>query len=295
MAHERESACQWLEEAAEHFRDLDDAWGVAVATSYHGSALAIEPGFEEEARRLLTEGRARGEALEDDWVVTLSSHYLGSIALRQGDYGLARKLTEEMLASAREMGDAFRVSRNLHQLSEIAMAQKQFDEARRQLRASITLSREQGRMGDVAVHLRSLARIDAEQSQHERAAQSYGAASRLDGVGTTIPTDDPEIDRRVQQALRATLGQRTYEAEWVAGASLPLERAITLALISPHTWIVLAARHSSTTGTTMSMSRAGLCLRVAEPGRWTGLPWMRLLSLARTLYRQSSGAGLSAL
>ena len=60
-----------------------------------GWRLRPAPGFEEEASRLLTEGRARGQALGDDWVVTLSSHYLGSIALRQGDYGLARKLTEE--------------------------------------------------------------------------------------------------------------------------------------------------------------------------------------------------------
>ena len=75
---------------------------------YHGVALAIEPGFEEEARRLLSEGRARGQALGDDWVVTPSSHYLGSIALRQRDYSLARKLTEEMLGIARELGDGYR-------------------------------------------------------------------------------------------------------------------------------------------------------------------------------------------
>ena len=232
--HERESACQCFEEATRHFSDLDDAWGAAVATMYHGAALAIEPGFEDKARRLLTEGRARGQALGDDWVVTPTSHYLGSIALRQGDYGLARKLTEEILANARELGDAFRLSRMLYQLSEIAMAQQQFDEARRHLRAGITLSREQGRLGDVAVILRTLARIDTEQSQHERAVQLYGAASRLDTLATTIPSEDPEVHRPVQQALRTALGQRAYEAEWVAGASLSLEQALALAISSPH-------------------------------------------------------------
>ena len=233
MARERESAWVCLEEATDCFRQLGDEWGVAVATSYHGTSFAVEPGFEDQARALLSEGRARCQALGDDWAVTTSSHFLGSIALRQGDYGTARKLTEEMLVNARELGDGFRVSRNLHQLAEIAIAQQQFDEARRHLHSSVALSREQGRTGDVAVHLRLLASIDAGQSRPERAVRIYGAASRLDGLATTIPTDDPEVHERVRQGLRATLGDRAYEAEWVAGASMTLDQVVTLAVSSP--------------------------------------------------------------
>ena len=95
------------------------------------------------------------------------------------------------------------------------------------------VSREQGRLGDVAVHLRSLARIDAEQSQHERAVQIYGAASHLDTLETTIPTDDSELHAEYSK-LCAPRWASALQAEWVTGASLPLKQAITLALSSSH-------------------------------------------------------------
>jgi predicted ATPase/DNA-binding winged helix-turn-helix (wHTH) protein len=221
------------DEATRLFRELGDEWGMAVVTSYHGVALSLTPGEEDAGRAKMLDGRARCRALGDDWASTVSSHYLGSLALRQGDYATARELTEEMLVSARELGDNFRVSRNLHQLAEIAIAQNQLDEARRHLNSSIALSREQGRLGDVAVHLRLLASIDAAQARPERAVRIYGAASRLVGHGTSIPTDDAARHERVRAELRARLGDRTHEAEWVIGTAMTVDQAIALAVSSP--------------------------------------------------------------
>ena len=229
LAHERESACVCLEEAAERFRELGDEWGTALAVTYQGTALTMEPGFEDEARVLLNEGRSRCKALGDDWAMTTSSHYLGSIALRQRDYVAARELTEEMLVIARELGDTYRISRNLHQLAEIALAQQQTADALRHLQSSITLNYEQGRTGDVALQLRLLASIEAQQSRPEHAVRLYAAASRLEGHATTMPADDPGAHEHRRHTLRAGLGDRRYEAEWALGASMSLGQVVTAA------------------------------------------------------------------
>jgi hypothetical protein len=125
------------------------------------------------------------------------------------------------------------MSRNLHQLAEIALAQQQTDEALRHLRGSIVLNHEQGRTGDVALQLRGLASIEASQARPERAVRLYGAASRLDGHGVTIPSGELADHERVRQELRATLGDRSYDAEWALGASLSLQQAVKLAASSP--------------------------------------------------------------
>jgi hypothetical protein len=75
-------------------------------------------GVEEEARRLMREGRARFKALGDEWGASISTHYLGSLAMRNGDFASARELTTEMLVNARATGDLYRAFRTLYQLAE---------------------------------------------------------------------------------------------------------------------------------------------------------------------------------
>ena len=91
MTAERERACVALEESLQCFRDMNDEWGVALTIAYKGTALAVNPGTEDEARPLLLECRARFGALGDEWGGSVASYYLGSIALREGDYAAARE------------------------------------------------------------------------------------------------------------------------------------------------------------------------------------------------------------
>jgi predicted ATPase/DNA-binding winged helix-turn-helix (wHTH) protein len=232
LTHDREGGVACLKEAAKCFRELGDEWGTALAVTYHGVSLSFPAGSEDEARVLLNDGRARAQALGDDWVMTPPLHYLASIAMRQRDYVTARELTEQTLIIARELGDAYRVSRILHQLAEIALGQQQTDEALHYMRSSIALSHEQGRTGDVALQLRLLASIEPARSRPAQAVRLYAAASRLEGHATTMPPDDPAVHERVRDTLRATLGERRYDAEWALGASMSLAQAVKLA-VSP--------------------------------------------------------------
>jgi predicted ATPase/DNA-binding winged helix-turn-helix (wHTH) protein len=226
LARDVAAALACFKEASDVFREAGDEWGTALAVAYHGSALTFVPDREDDASTLLNEARSLSQALGDDWLMTVSSHYLGTIALRHGDYEAARTLNEEMLACAHELGDTYRISRSLHQLAEIALAQQRTDEALSHLRKSIALSHDQGRTGDIAHQLRLLARIETARSRPEEAVRCYALATRFEGHASTMPPDDPAEHERVRETLRARLGDRAYSAEWSLGAAMSLEQAV---------------------------------------------------------------------
>jgi tetratricopeptide (TPR) repeat protein len=51
-----------------------------------------------------------------------------------------------------------------------------------------------------------------------------------EGHAVTMPSDDREVHERMRQQLRATLGDRSYDAEWAQGASLSVQQAVKLAV-----------------------------------------------------------------
>jgi non-specific serine/threonine protein kinase len=230
LAHEHEAGIACFEEAGELFRSVGDEWGIALAAAYRGAALSFDPAREQETREVLNEARCRGRALGDDWLATVSLHYLATIALRHGDYEVACRLDEEAVQAAHELGDHYRVSRGHHQLAEIALARDRPDEALDHLRKSMALCREQARIGDLALQLRLLARVKAAQSWPDVAVRCYGAASRLEGHALTMPPDDPVLHDRLRESLRARIGDRRYESAWALGASMPLDELLRLAL-----------------------------------------------------------------
>jgi predicted ATPase len=225
MAAALDPARDALAEALALFRALDDAWGIALATSYLGTSYAIEPGLEAQARPLLEEGRARFRALGDAWGLTVSSHYLGSIALRTGDLLTASELTHEMLTNSRELGDKYRIARNLHQLAEIDLAQGRVAEALRGLADSLALNAEQRRLGDAAQQLRLLTRLARQRGALEMALRFAALAERHAGAAPTMPPDDPARHAAEVAALREALGSQGSLAPWLEGAAMPLEAA----------------------------------------------------------------------
>lgn len=230
MSAQHERARHDLHEALACFHELQDPWGVALASSYKGTTLAIVPGTESQARPLLLAGRTGFQALGDPWGTSISSHYLGSMALRTGDHAMARELTEEMLANARELGDQYRIARNLHQLAEIHMAQGQPLQALRLFHDSLLINHLQGRLGDAAQQLRLLACLAADQGALPTAAQLAAVAARYGDAERTMPPDDPEQHARWLLQLKQSLGDGPYADACAKGAALPIERAAAMAL-----------------------------------------------------------------
>jgi tetratricopeptide (TPR) repeat protein len=178
----------------------------------------------------LLDGRSRFAALDDDWGLTTSSHYLGTIALRQGDYVSARELTEEMLRISREHVDNYRIARNLHQLAEIAYAEENFEMALGYVKESLALNREQGRVGDAGQQLRFLAKLALSQDRPDRTVRLFTAATLFSSRDCTLPPDDPAINHRALDAAREAIGEHRYEHERAMALAMSWDQAVSWAL-----------------------------------------------------------------
>jgi predicted ATPase/DNA-binding winged helix-turn-helix (wHTH) protein len=230
LVHRPAQAMPMFQECMNCFAEQNDAWGVALAMTYIGVALTIEPTLEDESRSMLMQGQARFRALGDDWGLSTALHYLGTIAMRHGDYATARRLNEEMLQIVRDLGDNYRISRNLHQLAEIALAEKSYTQAIEHLKVSLALTREQGRVGDGAQQLGLLARLENLQSRPDRAVRLFAAASLFESTERTMPPDDPAPNKSALESARLALGERRFESEWALGAAMSFDQAVSWAL-----------------------------------------------------------------
>lgn len=223
-------ALERLNEAARCLNNADDPWGLALAITLIGVAWVYRDSEapDPQARRLLTEGRARFRALDDRWGLSLSSAYLGTLALRAGETGAAREFAHEMLADARELGDQYRIARTLHQLAEIEFAESRVERALPLLRKSLALNIAQQRRGDAAQQLKRLARAEFERGRPDCAIRLFAAAATEGAGGRTLPGSDPRIEEQILARLRSDLGTTRFEALWALGCGLSLSDALAL-------------------------------------------------------------------
>ena len=221
----RAAAVAALQEARQCFREVDDPWGVALATVYEGVVLSYRPGSEEEAMVALNAGLALTRSQGDEWAASTCSSYIGSLAFRRGDYATARRGFTHILTQARETGDRFRLSRSTHLMGELELVEGHHGEALQQLAEALALAQEQGRAADLPQLLRSMARALAGLGHSAEAATLFGAGARRDGPRSTLPLEDGIAIAAAQAACRAALGESLFDSQAQAGAALPLERA----------------------------------------------------------------------
>jgi hypothetical protein len=84
----------------------------------------------------------------------------------------------------------------------------------------------------VLLALEGAAGVAGAHGQPERAARLFGATDAVrTALGVPVrPVDRPRYDRDVS-AVRTALGPDAFAAAWAAGRALPLEQAITEALV----------------------------------------------------------------
>ena len=73
-----------------------------------------------------------------------------------------------------------------------------------------------------------MARAEAMQDRPERAARLLGAsAAQREALGTFVPPIGRTDHDYATNAARATLGDRAFDAAWVAGHAMSLEEVIS--------------------------------------------------------------------
>lgn len=206
------------------------------------------------ARKLYEESQLLGSEIGDRWSVMFSASGLGEAALRDGDLGSARSFHEEALEIARTIGRKSSMSESLYALGQIARLEKNWQAARDYYAASLEIAYAVGYARHVAAAVGGIALTLAAAGDAARAAPLLGAAmSGCPGVrfhpsaggeskhradpsaarapysGRAARTDSAEL-RDCEVALRATLGDKAFEAAVAVGRAMTLSEAVAAAL-----------------------------------------------------------------
>jgi non-specific serine/threonine protein kinase len=142
----------------------------------------------------------------------------------------ARSTLEEAVALAREAGYSV-YGWALAQLGLVATRQGDFAQARTYLHESLLRAQTYGATSGIMEGLLYLGYLAAAEGQKGHAARLLGAVDALrDELGTELTLMEQEDHEAAIAALRAALGNETFETEWAAGRAMTSEAAVDYAL-----------------------------------------------------------------
>ena len=169
-------------------------------------------------------------ALDEDelpsYLVAFVLNRVGHEAYELGDWSRAEAVLEEALDRWRHLGNPWGTGIVLVKLGDIAQARGEEARAAEFYVESLDLWwGEDNPLGTVEI-LTGLARL-AVGKQPELAARLFGAVAAIQGRIGLAPA--PVLRARNDRALavaRVALGEKNFEAAWLAGSDLPMDRAI---------------------------------------------------------------------
>jgi predicted ATPase/DNA-binding SARP family transcriptional activator/tetratricopeptide (TPR) repeat protein len=213
------------------WRELGDRWGIAVSLGNLGFA-ANTHGDYASARPLLEESLALRRELGVRRGIAHSLHQLGQAVHALGDPASARQMYEESLAIDTELGNWRGVGSMLCCLGKLEFEKGDFVTAWSHLSESLAIYRDLGDRIETVRCLEVAAPLAASGGASSHAARIWGAAERLrEEAGTPRPPSElPRYRQHVADA-RATLGSDdSFDAAWLEGRAMTMERAVELAL-----------------------------------------------------------------
>jgi predicted ATPase len=222
-----------LEEAAALARQAGDAsaglssilaW-LGWAACEHGDHPRAVQAYEES----LALARQRGPAGEGTVAFVLNA--LGEMAREYGEHAAARGYYEEGLALWRRLDDALGVRCALQNLGRITYLQGDAGQAGKLFRESLALAWKDRDDKHVAEAMVGLAAIAYAAGQPTRAAQLLGhAEARLVSISANLDSSDRADFEGTIGAVRAALGEATFEAAFQAGRTMGGGEALEYAL-----------------------------------------------------------------
>jgi tetratricopeptide (TPR) repeat protein len=212
------------------FQELGEARGSAYMQANVASAL-VTRGQYAAAEPLLMEVVKVGRALGDDYVIAVNLGNLAIAASEQGDADRATSLFEESLTHARSVGNDFLVSQTLGYKGRAESRNGKWESAEASFLESLTIARALADPVATIGALERFAECAAAKHAHKRAATILGAAARRrEEIGHSIPLHEERDHKRVVAAMRAALGDDTFDQAWREGSAMELEEAVRYAL-----------------------------------------------------------------
>ncbi len=212
------------------YRALGDKAGIAnalqgLAVSYDdaGDLVRARPMLEEELalRRELGDRRGLGIALGN----------LGELARISDDLAAARTFYQEGLASLRVVGDRSGIATCEASLGLIDLVEDADSQGTARLVGALRIWEELGDLDGVALTIDGLAMLAEKLGQAITATRLLGASENIrETVGSSFQASHRGWYDELVAAVRATLGDETFDAAWNAGKFVSVEEAIVEAV-----------------------------------------------------------------
>jgi predicted ATPase len=214
------------EESMSVYQEMGHKKGVSASLRELGF-VAYEQGDYERAVRLHEQSLALAREFATTFGIAWSLRALADAVCEQGDLRRARMSLEESLALSRGEEHAWGIARTLASLGSVAYEAGEYARASRLYEESLELGRRMGLNHTILLCLEGLARVVAAQGRMERAARLCGAAAALrEYMGWPLPPAKRAEHERTVLTVRGALGEAAFEASWVRGHALLLEKAI---------------------------------------------------------------------
>jgi predicted ATPase/DNA-binding CsgD family transcriptional regulator len=227
--YDLEMAKDYFDRALQIYRDMDDKHNAAWSLVFKGYSMLLNE--TDEALTITEEGLALFRQFNDKPGMAQALNILGNITLYQGDFAQAKSAYEECQRIAEETGEIRRIRYMIGNLAVVAQREGDYERARQLAEQALKLSLEVNNTLDTAEVLMTLASIMTESGQPETATRLLGAwEAVLQHMGAASQSAiRPRIERTFD-ALRATLGDETFQALWDEGRALSLQQAVAIAL-----------------------------------------------------------------
>jgi DNA-binding CsgD family transcriptional regulator len=241
-------AVPWLEESYGLVRTLADDWSTRYALYLLG-IVDEDAGRYASATERFTKVLAQARPANDRIGIGQSLFHLGIVTWGRGDRDRAATLLGEALAVHGTSGDnPYGTADALAYLGLIACEQGDVARSFPLLRQGLSLHLELGSLEDIAVNLAAFAMLAGSCGQPAQAARLFAAAHTMrEKIANPFKLPESAVFDGAAAAVRASLGDAQFAANWTEGSAMSFERAIEDALT-----VDSAASPPATAGTTLN-------------------------------------------
>jgi predicted ATPase/class 3 adenylate cyclase len=209
---------------------LGDQWGVAFSLHMLANTHDVE-GDVEKVRELHTKSIALSRESDATWVLALAQFSLGYSEQAQGNLALAEELYKESLNHSRRLGEKWAMHMVLSNLGYLMCSKGDLLAAKRIFLEALDLSKELGNKDGMSTVLIGIAGVLETEGEYIASAKLQGAAISIEreiGFGLSMNPVEQEFFDSTAKALKESMGEEVYQAEFETGMALTLDEAVSL-------------------------------------------------------------------
>jgi tetratricopeptide (TPR) repeat protein len=215
----------------EYEQALGDQSGIAFSLHMLANVYDVE-GDIDKVREFHKKSIALSREINAIWVLALAQFSLGYSEQAQGNLALAEELYEESLNHSRRLGEKWAMHMVLSNLGFMMCSKGDVVEAKKIFLEALDLSKELGNKDGMSTVLIGIAGVLETKGENIASARLQGAAvsmAREIGFELSTASVEQEFFDSTAKALKVSMGEETYQAEFETGMALTLDETVSLA------------------------------------------------------------------